>query len=246
MHPMRGMHRALLAFSRSHARLSIAASVVLACLSVPALAEAQSWFPLDTGRVWILEDGATRTVKATERDETGEIAFAEERFENGLGFEIRWHVDREGNIHVLGYTDREGNFSFDPPLLWLPAKLEKGTQWQNRSVRLDSDGKPVGTVEQVRHAAGEERLEFRWGTVDAMRVESTGDRLPVVSISSRESDPEITVWVVYYARGLGLVRHGQSERPWVDVIGFGTGFVRTERTNWGSCKSWFSADARSR
>lgn len=219
---------------------------ITAGLAVPTLAAGQSWFPLDTGRVWILEDGASRKVQATESTESGEIVFTEESLAGGLSFQIRWRVERDGSVWMLGYQDLEGDFSFDPPLLWLPAKLEKGVEWKNESARLNSDGKPVGSIDHTRRATGEERIEFPWGTVDAMRVESVGDRVPVASIASRETDPRITAWVIYYAPELGLVRHGLDERSWIDVIGFGIGFVRTENSTWGSSKSWYAREGRSR
>lgn len=230
----------------SFTRAWMVQACITAWLALPTLAAGQSWFPLDTGRTWILEDGATRKVQASEPTESGEIVLTEERLASGPSFEIRWRIERDGSVWMLGYRDLEGVFSFDPPLLWLPAKLEKGVEWKNESARLNSDGKPVGSIEHMRRAVGEQRLEFRWGTVDAMRVESVGDRVPVASIASRESDPAITGWVIYYAPELGLVRHGLDERSWIDVIGFGIGFVRTENSNWGASKSWYAGDVRSR
>ncbi len=230
----------------STARVWMALACFTACLVLPTLAVGQSWFPLDTGRLWLLEDGATRKVLASEPTESGEIVLTAEELAGGLSFQIRWRVESDGSVQMLGYEDLEGVFSFDPPLLWLPAKLEKGVEWKNESVRLNADGKPVGVIEHTRRAAGEERLEFRWGAVDAMRVESVGDRVPVASIASGEPDPRVTVWVIYYARELGLVRHGLDEREWIDVIGFGIGFVRTDNSSWGSWKSWYADDARSR
>ena len=225
---------------RSQAWAALGCAAAILAFAAPSLAS--SWFPLATGRVWILEDGATRKVVANEASETGELAFTDEAHPSGLNFETRWRTDRDGSVYVLGYVDLEGPFTFDPPLLWLPADPKKGDEWTNRAERLNSDGKPVGLIEHTRRVAGDERLDFRWGSVDAMRVESIGDRLPLASISLQDTDPARTPWVIYYVRDLGMVRRGRDDVPWIDVIGFGTGFVRNDVTSWGAWKSWYGGD----
>ena len=196
-----------------------------------------SLFPLDLGRSWWMTDGTA--VQVVEVASSGEESWATttETASPGESLLLRWHQDAFGDARLLGYTDSGGaSYSFDPPLLWMPAVLRKGDEWDNRAEVLNSEGKPVRLIEQRRMAAGVEHLDLDWGSVDAMRIETFGDRT-VATLKRSDIDPFIVPWVVYYAPGLGTVRQGRDALGWIDVRSFGIDFVPVVATTVGGWKA---------
>ncbi len=95
----------------------------------------------------------------------------------------------------MGSLVRDASFSYDPPLVLLPAEFVIGKTWQGRTERTNLDGQLAGlksTVTYKSRITGRETIQTPAGSFDTFVIETNA----VMAASTGSFPVRFTVWAV--------------------------------------------------
>jgi hypothetical protein len=167
------------------------ATAVLVALSIvsTSIGAAPDYAPLQEGNRWtfLMSNGAQSTTTVTGFADVGAMRCAIlETTMSGQTSREYVAVDAEGVKTYMGQAQGQ-EFRYDPPLLRIKLPYKEGDTW---TVTATQGRRTVTTSFQ---SIGKERIQTPAGTFDCIKVYSTVNGVPGVSIS-------------YYADGIGPVR----------------------------------------
>lgn len=221
------------------------ASIMLLALALAGPAFGlPNWQPLAFGWTWSYDDGTTQIHSAVLGDGNVQGRDVRELRHEVVGVEVYrnyWSRDAAGNVYLHGFYNDTASLarSYDPPVLWLPADLDVGTNWQTAvDVYADLEGFDLNSVIVFSYSVTDHQiLDLPAGVFDAWGVTDDGrydtSAFSAFSVTGRRLDVGKAIPLDrWYSHGVGLVKDG----GWVL-----TGYlpVSNSRAGWSDIKFFY-------